>query len=60
MYNPLSNTALELVQVLYVHEHTTSLSLLIYFMPHHQKSYVAKDTNNYHTAIGDGLTKSGS
>ena len=51
----LSHSTLELVQGVLVHVHTTLLSSLIYCMTHHQKSYVAKSTNNYLTTIGDAL-----
>ena len=53
----LSHSTLELVQGMLVHVHTTFLSFLIYYMTHHQQSYVAKSTNNYLTAIGDALTQ---
>ena len=56
----LSHSTLELVQGVLVHVHTTFLSFLIYCMTHHQKSYVAKSTNNYLTTIGDALTYIGS
>ena len=56
----LSHSTLELVQGVLVHVHTTLLSSLIYCMTHHQKSYVAKSTNNYLTTIGDALTYIGS
>ena len=51
----LSHSTLELVQGVLVHVHTTFLSSLIYCMTHHQKSYVAKSTNNYLTTIEDAL-----
>ena len=54
----LSHSTLELVQGVLVHVHTTFLSSLIYCMTHHQKSYVAKSTNNYLTTIEDALSKS--
>ena len=48
----LSHSTLELAQWVLVHVHTTFLYFLIYCMTHHQKSYVAKSTNNYLTTIG--------
>ena len=51
-----SHSTLELVQGVLVHVHTTFLSSLIYYMTHHQKSYVTKSTNNYLTTSGDALT----
>ena len=48
-------STLELVQEVLVNLHTTMLSHLIYYMPHHLYVLGGKFTNNYLTTIEDAL-----